>query len=315
VGKTTFCIVLAVGACRHHQDNDAVAIFLSLDMYRDEIMTRLDCNLSGLDWATINFGSAGLRNRQQGPWFHEGHLRQLREADQQLREQQIDRRLLVHDWTTLSPDITSDRLVAMLGDLKSQVGASRALLIVDYLQKIGVPDEVSRRGELEADRHRIQILKDVIAKTRTNENPNGDTVLAISEARKPASSKDSWGTQMSELMGSARLAYAPDAVFLYRPATEKDVTDGLFNPGSQAPGTFLRSAQAHGMCPVVITLAKGRDGMRRGDTAMVFEFERSRFSEARGIDLAALDEDGDSPADSGPDLPPPARGQGPLVRA
>ncbi|MCY2986437.1 MAG: ParB/RepB/Spo0J family partition protein [Planctomycetota bacterium] len=101
---------------------------------------------------------------------------------------------------------SGQRVAAIVRECKSRCKAKRALLIVDYLQLLPVPPEVAERGDLHADKYRVRMIQETIEGTRTTENPTGDTVLAISEARKPQSSKEAWGQSLSELMGSSRLA-------------------------------------------------------------------------------------------------------------
>jgi replicative DNA helicase len=60
VGKTALVMAWSIGICRHHTENDAVVVFLSLDMDRWEIFDRIHCNLSGMEWATLKFGSSDL---------------------------------------------------------------------------------------------------------------------------------------------------------------------------------------------------------------------------------------------------------------
>ena len=59
-GKTALLVQLAVGVARHHDVNDAVVVFISLDMSRDVIQRRLVSHLSGLDYRVVTQGSIAL---------------------------------------------------------------------------------------------------------------------------------------------------------------------------------------------------------------------------------------------------------------
>jgi len=290
VGKTALATQLAVGVCRHHAHNDAVTVVVSLDMDRWELYRRVHCHLARVDWATLVFGSPELRGRPAVPYFNPGHEMCLWDADRLRAEYQLDRRLVIYDRETIGPAVTADRLVALLADAKERAGATRALLVIDYLQLLDVPERLAERGdELEAAKHRVLTVQEVVRATRTVSNPQGDAVLAISEARTPADAKTGWGSRLADLMGSSRLAYAADAVLLYRRMDAKDVGKyyGITGP---APGDqalqCLERLEGGGVAPVVLTLAKARDGMTRGEFGLEFEFRMSSF---RSVGAPAAD--------------------------
>src|SRR5581483_4648655 len=109
--------------------------------------------------------------------------------------------------------------------------------------------------------------------------PLGDTALVISEARKPPSSKDkdSWGDSMSELMGSARLGYAGDAVLLYREMNLKEIGAFYGGLGEEDAKKRREALKNEGIAPIMLILEKGRDGMTRGKWGTEFHFKKSRF--------------------------------------
>jgi len=279
VGKTTYSVVeIGLGVCRHFLDNDAVVLVLSLEMPRQEIYTRLRCSLGGMDWSTLVFGSAP-ELRQAEAMFSAADQERLEQAQQRREEYQLGQRLVVVDHTQLGENITAARIAVLAQDLKTRAGASRAIIIVDYLQLLPVPEETADRGDLEQDRYRIRLLQDVNAKSRTASNPTGDTVLAISEARKPSSSKEDWGQSLSELMGSARLGYAADGVLLYRTMGLKEMEKYYGTKTKEAAHNKQARLVEQGISPAMLTLEKGRDGMTRGGWGVEFHFRQSRFVE------------------------------------
>jgi replicative DNA helicase len=141
-------------------------------------------------------------------------------------------------------------------ELLKKTGASRALIVVDYLQLLDVPD--ASPTSLDADYRRVGLLQNVGDAGKSPSRPLVDPVLAISEVRKEGRT----GTAV-DLLGSSRLAYAADAVLLLNPAE-----------GGDAPGADT--------VPVTLTIAKGRDGTVRKEIPLLFEHARYRFRERGG---------------------------------
>ena len=167
----------------------------------------------------------------------------------------------------------------MARGLKQQVGAEHCLVIIDYLQLLPVPDTVARQGDLEADKYRVEIAQQVLDASKDQFDRPQDTVLAISEARKPTSSSQhhTWGTKIEDLLGSARLGYSADGVLLLRPMSDDELQD---NYGSIGGDDKIRGQLSdEGISPLMITLAKGRDGMTRGSWPAEFHFQQSSISE------------------------------------
>ena len=310
-GKTTLAVQIGVGVARRHADNDAVVVIISLDMSRDEIMDRIHCHLAGIDWTTLKFGSWDRRRVGESPWFNQQDQVRLDAADRQIVDEGLGSRILVHDRMSLGNIITASRLSNIVEAFKRQAGASRSFLIIDYLQLLPVPEAAFKGGDLEGDKCRIRLIQDYLDRTRTPANPAGDPVLAISEARKPPKAKDGWGYEMAELMGSARLAYAPPMVFMYRPASDTDLVT-YHNATKQEVDSLRAVFESHGIAPVVLTLAKGRDGTQRGSWGLEFDYRRSTFhavatrSQDPVIPTAEDDEDDATDTASNPPAPTPA---------
>jgi hypothetical protein len=125
------------------------------------------------------------------------------------------------------------------------------------------------------------MVQKVIENSQTEDNPLGDTVLLISEARKPPTSKDVWGDSMSELMGSARLGYAGDAVLLYREMTNKEVQLHYGVKDKDDAEKRRAALKEQGVAPVMLILEKGRDGMLRGKWGVEFHYRKSIFREIK----------------------------------
>ena len=91
----------------------------------------------------------------------------------------------------------------------------------------------------------------------------------ISEARKPTGGTSrEWGGELEDVMGSARGTYTPDMVFLLRP--NKEAQTG--REGGHQPRVFHK-----------LTIAKGRDGVRRGDLDLTFFYNLSLFTQGMNV--------------------------------
>jgi replicative DNA helicase len=277
VGKTALAVQIGLNVARA-AENDAVCLFVSLDMDRDEIRDRIVCCVAAQDWKTYKMGSKSLRGRTVGPWRTPADEQRLAEADAQL-EAGLLRRVQVVGRRDLGEAFTAADVLGRLNALKERAGAARAVVVIDYFQLVPVAD-ATRLDELEADRRRVRIVQDVLAGTRTDENPVGDAVIVISETRKPTGGRRApWGGQLADFMGSARLTYAADAALIYQPFTDDDEDLPNYDWPVPVAGSGLHHLEDHGVSPIRLSLAKGRDGMRRGRWALAYFFKESRFIE------------------------------------
>src|SRR5438876_11600959 len=94
-------------------------------------------------------------------------------------------------------------------------------------------------------------------------------------------------------MGSARLGYGADAVLLYRRIIEDDELAEIYASSGSHVARTLGQLENEGIAPIMLTLAKGRDGMRLGEWPLEYHFNRSIFNEIQ--------------QNAGPQLPPGRR--------
>jgi hypothetical protein len=317
-GKTSLAVQIAAGVARRYLGNDAAVLIISLEMDPVAIKARILSHLAELDWAVLRQGSPECRDRPAGPYLNPTHDAKLEAARAELAGE-VGRRIRVLGRQDLPGDLNAPRLAALLAKAKAAAGASRALLILDYLQLIEPPAAVQKQGDLAGDKYRIAIMQDIVARTRSPANPEGDAVLAISEVRKPPDAKQGWGAQLADLMGAARTAYVADAVLLYRRMTTAEVkrTYGLGAATKDAVAQHLAQLNEAGVAPMIVSLAKGRDGMTRAEWPMEFLYRRSTWRRpplilapvATGGMLAGADDDDDDDGDgdntnTGPGWPP-----------
>jgi hypothetical protein len=163
---------------------------------------------------------------------------------------------------------TERQILALAENLKKRTNVAHVLVIVDYLQLV----DTGGLDGLQADRYQFQQLQNVCAA--------GHTVLAISESRKPASSKDQWTTGLADIKGDGRLGYGASGVFLLRPMTGAEVARCYEKPTSYVKKgggmtaelkQFLEQLDKKGKTPICLYIDKMRAPGRRG--ALYFEFQ------------------------------------------
>jgi hypothetical protein len=286
VGKTALAVQLGVDVVANNLE--ACFLFVSLEMSRWDILTRIRCRLAGMDWADVVFGTARQRGRGlEADWSLE-EAEALRQADAQLAE--LGHRILILDERNC-PTPTVDVLLSHLAALKERTGAQRAFVLVDYLQVWPIPEgEMRQRSDLEADKWRIGAMKAL------RDGVGGDPVMVISEARKPSGQGgESWGGALADVMGSARGSYTPDIVLLLRPYTEEELIGAFEEAGESAPsardraererwmGTTRERLQKEGKSLLRLSIVKGRDGVRRDSFALTFRYRRACFEELHSV--------------------------------
>jgi hypothetical protein len=182
------------------------------------------------------------------------------------------------------PEPNAEAILAAVANLKSATGASRAFVLIDYLQVWPIPEEMSRniRSDLEADKWRIGEMK------RLRDALDSDPILVISEARKPQQSTKAtaWGGDLADVMGSARACYTPDMVFIFRPFTDTELAEACkLRKGKEKKADPKEVAQARerlrqkGLSYNKLIIAKGRDGVTKGDLDLTFHYRQARFDE------------------------------------
>jgi hypothetical protein len=134
----------------------------------------------------------------------------------------------------------------------------RVLTIIDYFQLLNVVSA----GQLlpEDDEVKLETLLRFQASTRTPTVTTGDPVVVLSEVRKGDGSRSRLTT--NDLLGSSRLAYGAEAILLLEPE------------GASA-------CSESDVAPVVLRVAKVRDGGQRGDIPLCFHHSISRFEERK----------------------------------
>jgi replicative DNA helicase len=274
VGKTALVLHLGLNVVRNNPD--ACFLFVSLEMDRGSLYTRINCNLAEVDWGTLVRGDKNLRGGA-GPFFTDEQQARLRAADDWVKNH--GHRIHVLDRQHFGGGVSAGSILREMKALKARSGAARALMVIDYLQVLPIPDTVRRSSDLDADKYQLRVAQDILAGMRAGESGLlGDAVIAISETRKPATGRRRWGEDLADLMGSARLGYGADAVLLYRRVAEDELAD-VYHDAGRFTAPTAEELENEGIAPVMLSLAKGRDGMRLGEWPLEYLFNRSIFRE------------------------------------
>ena len=262
VGKTTLGVQLGLDVVTNN--DDAAFLFLSLEMSRWDMLTRMTSYLARMDWKTVVFGSNG------GTFSQDEHKR-LTDAEATLAR--LGPRIRILDDTNF-PLPTLARVIDQARDLKATTGAKRLFVLADYLQVWPVPEAAAKalRTDLDADKWRIGQMKEL------RDAIDGDPVLVISEARKPDKDK-AWAGALTDVMGSARGTYTPDIVMLQHALTAADLKDAKSAKDESDGEKLIEKYAGKGYARQRLTIAKGRDGVQRGGIDVRFNFRQSTFAE------------------------------------
>lgn len=273
VGKTALAVQFGVDIVENNLD--ACFVFLSLEMSRWDILSRIKCRLAKLDWKTLVFGSQVDRGRGREAFYSNAEWKRLQQAEEKLAS--LGKRIYILDEQNF-PNPTIENVINQLNTIKAVTQTKKAFLLIDYLQVWPIPKtETSIRSELEADKWRIGAMKTL---RDTNRN---DAILVISEARKPSNNdKVGWGGDLADIMGSARGSYTPDIVFILRPFNNEELSS-IYSLGlkpSEDQLTLLKEKlRQQGLAHNKLIIAKGRDGVLRETINLSFWFRESSFTE------------------------------------
>lgn len=271
-GKTT--LATSIGWSIATNDSEAGFVFLSLEMPLRDTVNRLRCHVGRLPYRQLVLGDPGV-----------GHS-ELFKADLAMVDQEVARvgsRVLILDGTNF-PDPTLEGLLHQIELFKQATGVKKVFVLVDYLQVWPIPESVETRSELDEDKWRIGLMKDL-----RDSMSRDDAVMVISEARKPSgTSGDKWGGSMADVMGTARLSYTPDFILLLQPLSDWEHAKrfGLTRVHGTAEAiddtrlkAHLRQLQEEGKSLNYLHIAKARDGGSRGRLELTYLFRKSTFLE------------------------------------
>jgi replicative DNA helicase len=272
VGKTAMSIQLVVDVIQ--KNDDACAIFMSLEMSRNDIMDRIRCYLASITWKQLYFGK--LNSNDKGFYTRE-EQKQLDESKKIL--QTIGNRILILD-DKCCKDISALTIKTKIEQLKKKSRCEKAIVVIDYLQVFPVSETelLKLRTENDIDRHRISqiiMLRDIL---------QDDPLIVIAEARKPSGAEKAWGVSMADILGSSRTAYACDAGMLLNQMSDDELSKELGISKDNCSDVRDQLKQK-GQTIVKLTIDKARDGMQKGNILIMFHFLQNKFEEVSWMDI------------------------------
>lgn len=260
VGKTALAVQLGLDVVANNPD--ACFLFVSLEMNRTDIITRMLCNRARMDWSSMVLGLQG-----GGDGFSPDQEKALAGARAQMAK--LGERIVILDENNF-PDPDVDQILAQLNQLKQQTGCSRALILVDYLQAYPLPmvgPQASLvRGDLELDAWRVGAMK-------TLRDKSNDAVLVISEVKRPEPGR-AWASSLKDIVGSSRTIYTPDIILLLQNLNREEAVKEIGGD----PGAARAQLDKMGMTFNRLQIAKGRDGVTRETLKLTFFYRQSRFA-------------------------------------
>jgi replicative DNA helicase len=282
VGKTALTIQLALEVLL--TEPEACLAYFSLEMSSLEIFTRMNLYLAEMNFRNLIFGHQENANGKTEISYTKEEHERIEKAQEVLKK--IGNRLQIID-TTKNPYIDSRSIINYVDNLKKITKCKRAIVIIDYLQVWPINPSLRFPSENEVDKWRMGEMKKI------RDAMNEDPVIVISEARKPTGSNETWGGDLSDVMGSARGTYTPDVVMLLSQVRPKSLVklfekhnlpkdleagDELECNEDEKPGMIIKNFLAkHGIAICKLDVPKARDGMHKFNILLEFYFHKNTF--------------------------------------
>lgn len=302
VGKTMFVIQQVLDILESNPDT--CAIFCSIEMSFDRIISRAMAHLGRIAWEDMVMGSQRFINSTH-PFSPDDVARRLQGIHAFKR---LAKRLVILDKTN-TKNFTTDGIVWRTEQLQEETDCERSINVIDYVDVYEVPKEVKSENRTEIEQAKWQMEQMIELRDRRN----GDPVIAITEVRKGGGGSEANTSKLTvdDVMGTSRKVYASDAVLVYNPLTNVEYAENF----SEGTGVCLPAVKAHepldatgkekkkineygervrdqfrklGMDFATINVPKVRDAGNRDTIPMTNFFRQSRFLEGF-VDHAELE--------------------------
>jgi KaiC/GvpD/RAD55 family RecA-like ATPase len=272
IGKTSLAFHAMLDAV---QSDDSVAgVMLSYEMSREEMSKRLLCMISGLSFRDLSLGQGSAREKfarvSETLDEYKSALKKILfiDADMVPRFKTNPNGTLNDPFWEINEKVTEFRL---------QTNTSRPFVIVDYMQALPVctPEgHMDWRSDMDRDRYTIAGLNRMQEKLGTD-NP----VVVISEQRKDSYDKPG---SMASILGTGRASYSADAIIVLDEVEEEDRAMALQEADIAADSLVMTEKETLLNARIV----KGRDGMIRGKTLLVFNYANTTYREAKPLEIS-----------------------------
>ena len=133
VGKTALTIQISLDILKHNPE--ACVVYLSLEMPKHSILSRIRCHLAEMDWDTLVFGSD--KNQRTETFFTKEDLEKLEKSDNCLKD--LGNRFCIITEKECS-EISVGTVIKIIEDLKKKTNCSRVFVVLDYLQVWPIPE-------------------------------------------------------------------------------------------------------------------------------------------------------------------------------
>jgi replicative DNA helicase len=282
VGKTALTIQTGIEVLL--TDEDTCLVYLSLEMSKQEILTRMMTYLNGMTYKNYVLGSKKVEKDGNTEISHTAEeVERIKNALNKLSA--LGGRVQIID-SSITQEISAKSVIKFIKETKNSCGCSRAIVIVDYLQVWPMPKDGHSLSDTEADKWRIGELKKI--RSYLNEE-NQDPIIVISEARKPSKKDEVWGGELADVMGSARGTYTPDVVWLFSQHSIESIVKMWEK--MQMPGIYSKEATKEekgeaikkffsdrGIAIMCLKTEKCRDGMERFSIDLFFHYRMNKFT-------------------------------------
>ena len=280
-GASALALQIAIDAVRH--DPQVCCLFVSLQMDRWSLLSRVKSRFAQLDWRHLVFGSAPDRGQGgRDACFGEEESERLRQAEGELKR--WGGRVRAIDAGD-APCPSTGLVLAELARLKARTETARALVVVDNLQfwpaDRGGP---AREGDAGNDRRRLLDMRAIC----DADDGYAGLVLSAIRTRNPIGGA-MWSAEPADILANpAGIGEVADLTLLLRPVDDNELADITFGEtrtwGGKPPGAAEMNAERKvlankGISYQRLSLVKGRDGATPGETGLVFHYRQSRFEE------------------------------------
>ena len=243
VGKTALllnCIMTTL------DDPDACVLFYSLDMTRDEILSRIWCRELRIPHRELQSSVVNDPRNAQVKEEVTSKLVRLRIIE---RDYAINHN---HDDTFVRNGMSHLSVLEEATKLQNESRSRKLLIVVDLFQKMITPSSVVVS---EVDTYRLDIFNQLTLSLRKYFQGKHFAFLVTSEMRKRDGRRSESRPTIDDIKGDGRIASDADSVLILRPTGEVDA------------GTNL----------VSLDVAKGREGVLRGENNLTFHHPIGRF--------------------------------------
>lgn len=271
VGKTALGVQIGMDIVENNPN--ACFLCLSMAMSRWEILSRIKCRLAQLDWQTFVFGS---QPEQEGSdreaSFTKEELEQLETAERKLIS--LGRRVMVLDERNF-PSPSTEKVLAELANLKASTGATRAFILIDYLQlwPTAIHESARLDSDLKAEKWRLSAMKSL-----ADACSNGAVMVIWADDEADHGDRHGANSHLS----AHRHYHTPDLVMQLIPFSKAELAarHGLdAASGAKDLVTKLDEMKEKGIAYDKLLIPKGRDGVNRTEIDLTFFYRRLSFKE------------------------------------